>query len=235
MVVEATRDQRVIPGVGTLAFEEEPHHRYWLLAEEAKRRRRLPSVTQIVNATFAKGGLVKWAAKLGPAYEQARDQAAERGKSVHRFVEYFLAHGELLETADLPEDWQPYIASAAAFLWDFPLAPVSTELLVCHPELGYAGRLDLVAVVDGARTLLDFKTNPAARIYREAHVQAAGYAIAAERCGDPPIERTLLVGIGPDGYQLVEGLDAAKAWGGALALYGEQQRLDRMLNGGEEA
>jgi len=227
-----TRAERVIPGIGTLSFEQEPYRRYWLLPDGGQRRRRLPSVTSILSDVIAKPGLVKWAARLGPAYDRARDEAAARGTAIHAFIEHYLQTGELL---DPPDEHAPYVHAAAAFLWQYDPRPLAVELLVCHPELGYAGRLDLIAEIDGAATLLDFKTNPAGRIYPEAHVQAYAYELANERCAGLDIERTLLVGIGDSGaFQVVEGVDTAKTWGAVLALYGELKQLERRL-GGEEA
>lgn len=226
MAATETRHERVIPGVGTLEAIQEPKREYWLLPEGGQRRRRLPSVTQIINGSIPKPGLVKWAARLGPAYERARDQAAERGRWIHAFVEQYMQTGELLE--DEPEDCRPYLPGIAGFLWEHDPKPLAIELIVCHPELGYAGRLDLIAEIAGVATLLDFKTNAAGRVYTEAHVQNCAYRAANERCGGVEIERGLLVGIDDQGaYNMIEAVDASKVWGASLALYGELQRFER--------
>jgi hypothetical protein len=224
-----TTAERVIPGVGTLPYTETPRREYWLLPEGAQRRRRLPSVTTVLGEVIAKPGLVSWAAGLGAAYPRAREEAAARGAAVHQFIEHYLRTGDLLE---LDAEHAPWMQAAAAFLWDYDPQPLEVELLVCHPEFGYAGRLDLIANVDGRVTLLDFKTNAKAAIRANAHIQATAYELANERCNGPHVDRSLLVGISDHGaYQVVERVEAAKTWGAALALYGELKRLQRALNG----
>jgi hypothetical protein len=226
--------ERVIPGVGTLEFVETPKRReYWLLPEDGKRRLRIPSVTTILRETLPKPGLVPWAAGLGPDYARARDEAAERGTVTHQFIAHYLQTGDLL--TDPPEKHAPYLAAAARFLFEHDPKPLAVEQLVCHPEMRYAGRLDLIAEIDGQPTLLDFKTNPNGRVYLEAHVQTTAYAIAATRCGDPTVTRTLLIGLAGTGeYTVTEGVNGWKLWGAALALYGELHRLQKTLNGDGE-
>jgi hypothetical protein len=223
--------QRIIPGVGTLQYTEQPRREYWLLPEGASRRRRLPSVTTVLGEVIAKPGLVAWAAGLGAAYPRAREEAAARGHAVHQFIEHYLRHGELLE---LDDEHAPWAQAAARWLWDHDPRAVEVELLVCHPEFAYAGRLDLIAEIAGTVTLLDFKTNAKATVRASAHIQAYAYELANERCGGPVVERSLLVGISDHGqYTVVERADTAKTWGAALALYGELRKLERSLNGGD--
>lgn len=234
MTATATgQDARDIPGIGRLEFHETDRSRaYWLLPEGGKRRHRLPSVTTIISGTWPKPGLLEWYLKHGGDAPRLRDEAAARGKYVHAFIESFM-RDQWRPLSDFPTDTWPYLKGAAAFLADYNPVPIAIERLVCHPEFQYAGRPDLIAEIAGEPTLLDFKTNPEGRIYPEAHIQATAYGIANERCGDPPINRTLLVGInGEGGYNAVPGVDATKAWASMRDFYSHIARLKRELNGG---
>lgn len=232
-IVTATRD---IPGVGRLDFQQtEKRREYWLLPEGGQRRSRLPSVTTILRDTWPKPALLQWYAREGANASTALEAASQRGKAVHRFIETYATTGNLLDFADFPQDYWPYLRGAATFLWTYDIKPLAVELLVCHPELRFAGRLDLIAELadaPGVPTLVDFKTNPKGAIYNEAHVQCAGYRMANERCDGLEIQRVVLVGIGEDaGLNIVEGNDheARKVWGCALDWYGQLKRLEKAL------
>lgn len=232
----ATELSRVIPGIGLVEFEEtETRRNYWFTPEGGKRRQRMPSVTSILRQTWPKPALLEWYAKHGAHAETLLEQAAARGKAVHKFVEVYMATGELMDMADFAEDYRPYLRGVAAFLWDYDPQPLAVEQLIVHPEMRYAGRLDLIAGIRDKVTLLDFKSNPRGRVYTEAHVQATAYAIANERCGDGVIDQTLVVGISDSGeYNPVIGGDGAKLWGAVLAFYGEVKRFERAIGEGEE-
>lgn len=221
--VELYRD---IPGIGRLEFVETDKRReYWLLAEGNTRRRRLPSVTGIIRDTWPKPALLEWYARE-PNASAILAGAAIRGKAVHRFIETYMASGDLLPFSDFEPEHRGYLQGAARFLWECQPKPIAIERLVCHPEHGYAGRLDLIAGYEGGATLFDFKSNPEGRVYPEAHVQAQGYALADHRCGGQPIDAIVIVGISESGqYRLVPGHDAKKLWAECLSYYGEMKRF----------
>lgn len=233
---EPTTLERKIVGLGTIFFEEgtrrdgKPYRNYWWLAEGNSRKTRVPSVTTILRGTWPKPGLLEWYAREGAAVETALEIASARGKAVHRFVEYFMTTGDLLDFDSFPSDYAPYLTAAARFLWEHDPKPIAVERLVVYPELNFAGRLDLIAALDDVPTLLDFKSNPKGRIYPEAHVQAHAYAIAEKRCGGVEVEATALVGIAEDGtYNVQAGADASKMWGACLDFYKTRQRFDKEL------
>lgn len=230
---DTTRLTRAIEGVGTVEFVQSAARRdYWFLAAGNERRRRLPSVTSILRQTWPKPALLEWYARLGGEAETALELAARRGHNVHRFVEAYMATGELMDPAEFPADHRPYLRAVAAFLFEYDPQPIATERLIVHPEDGYAGRLDLLARVDGKVTLLDWKSNTKGRIYTEAHVQATAYRRADERCGGDPIEQTMLVGVAEAGtFNVVMGLDASNLWAAILAFFGEIKRFEKAVDG----
>lgn len=228
---EAVRLEREIAGVGTLEFVETDKRReYWLRAEGGERRRRIPSVTTILRATWPKPELMNWYAREGANVANALAIASQRGRNAHTFVETFLTTGELLPFSDFPTDHHGYLQALARFLWDFEPKPLAVERLVVYPELNFAGRLDAIVEMDSERVLLDFKTNPAGRIYKEAHVQGHAYALADERCGEPRPDKIVLVGASEEGdYNIVRGADASKMWGACLDMFKTMARFDKEL------
>jgi hypothetical protein len=234
--VERVTLSREIAGVGRLDFEQTEKRRdYWLLPEGNARRVRLPSVTTILGDTWSDRGLLEWYMRE-PNARAVRDESAERGKDVHHFVETFMREGVLLPFADFAPDRRPYLQGAARFLFERNPIAVNegVERLVCHPELRYAGRLDLLAVCNDspALTILDFKSNPQGNIYAKAHVQLLGYAVADRRCGGELIERATVVGLTEQGtYRLVETpmTEAADTWASALAHYTQIKGLLKTL------
>lgn len=225
---------REIAGVGRLDFTEDPHA-YWLLPEGGQRRTRLPSVTGILADTWSDRALLEWYMRE-PNPRELRDEGMARGKDAHRFIETYLKTGELLPLTDFEPQRRPYIQGAARFIFECDPQPVAdgVERLVCHPELRYAGRLDLLAVLNDspALTLLDYKTNPKGNVYAKAHAQMIGYAVADARCGGETVERCAVVGLNEEGgYRLVPTPmdEAARVWASAIAHATEIKALTKAL------
>lgn len=230
---------REIPGIGRLDYEEtEKSRAYWLTREGGQRRIRLPSVTTILHDAWAKPWLVDWAGREGANRENIRREAFARGSDTHRFVEHFLLHGKLLGFGEFEPQRRPFLQGAAKFLFEHDPQPEAIEQLICHPEEGYAGRFDLLAVLRGDTqpTLLDFKTSAEGNVYAEAHVQLAGYAVGEQRCSGEVLPKYAVVGIDENGsYRLVQTPvgKAQEAWHDVLRLYRSQKALAKAL--GESA
>jgi hypothetical protein len=231
---EETRLERVIPGVGTIEFvETEKSRAYYFLAEGGQRRVRLPSVTGILSETWPTSHqMMDWLKREGGNADTLRDSGATRGKAIHKFVERYMESGDLMKFSEYPEEYLPYFEGIARFLWDHDPKPLAIERLIVHPDLRYAGRLDLIATLDGVPTLLDFKTSASGRVYSRAHVQGAGYRMADAVCGGDPVERIAIVGIGEDGeYRICETplKEAEDMWKLVLKMYRGIQSLEKAL------
>jgi genome maintenance exonuclease 1 len=87
--------------------------------------------------------------------EQVRD-AADLGSAVHAAIEVYLQTGELPENPDILRLFEP------VKLWiDDHIERVAlVETVAVHPEIGYAGRIDVVAKLKhtGSWAVVDFKT-----------------------------------------------------------------------------
>ena len=150
-----------------------------------------PGVAQSRDVFFA-----EWEStvKQQRAATKAKEAAGDIGRAVHALIE-----SDLREELGLPSKGAEQLAGVpatdTAYLhwleWrdQHKVKPLRTEFVVCHPSAGYAGTADLLAEVDGAVTLLDFKTGRA--VYPEAHLQLVAYAHAAP--SDPPIEAGLIL------------------------------------------
>jgi hypothetical protein len=201
-------------------------HRYWL--HKAGKRTAVASVTG-VNGILAKEALIPWAERMGAegalrleregklsetSIEDAvyamrsygegaaakRDEGGERGTSIHEALRDYCEAGEVPGVGDWPPAHRGYVSALCKWLLKAEPRPVLVECVVGSAEHGYAGRFDLLAMINGVLTLVDLKTSTSkARVFREAHVQVAGYELAMAECRIEPREATLIVALGEDG------------------------------------
>lgn len=137
-------------------------------------------------------------AKIGA--EGVRTTSAKRGVNIHALLEAYGRDGSWADPVGIldPEDF-----GFAHALNDWLRAtcpePVEIEQLVADPKWGYAGRLDLIANIQGVRTLVDLKSSDKAAIWDAAHSQTRAYSSASIACGDDPCDRILIVVVAKDG------------------------------------
>jgi hypothetical protein len=149
------------------------------------------------------------------AHLQESRRTAGAGSEVHRWIEAFLRE----EPRELPEDPSSLKAIRAFIEWwkEGKREVLLAEEIVAHPELLYAGKIDLL-LADG--TLVDFKTSKA--LYPEHELQLGGYALALEAWEGIRPQKGLLVRIGKDGSVETKEVDleaAKEHFRYALALY----------------
>ncbi len=150
----------------------------------------------------------------GAHLEESR-KATGTGSEVHGWIEAFLK-GVPRELPLTPSS----IKAVQAFLdwWREERREVLlSEEIVAHPELLYAGKVDLLL---GDNTLVDFKTSKA--LYPEHELQLGGYALALEAWEGIRPRKGLLVRIGKDGGLEIKEVDleaAKEHFRHALALY----------------
>jgi hypothetical protein len=120
------------------------------------------------------------------AADREKQRAATIGTAIHAGIEWQL-RTRLGEDAG-PEPGLPNAAVWAVESWkdwakSIALEPLAIERTVYCEACGYAGTLDLYARVEGALTILDWKSGRA--IYPEAFLQNVAYRHAAARQGLP--------------------------------------------------
>jgi len=230
--VEVTPSGIEIAYFDSVGVDGEPQQRRYLVNGE-----KFVNVSTILG-TLSKGdALLHWAVNLtrdGQDWQEVRDEAAKRGTGAHSLLLSVLTKGRLA-LADLPEDHRAF--GQAAFRWVRARDPKVDliECMVACPEHGYAGRLDLIAQIDGIRTLTDWKsvtkwsykkskgeaTDQKLPPYDENLLQLDLYQGALEASGYEPAERGLIVRLGPDGEYDETFLDLDPARG--LAVLGAYQ------------
>jgi len=146
----------------------------------------IPSVTQIVSM-LNKPALVTWANKLGLQGIDVKkyvDNKADIGTVAHRMIlDYFLD-----QETDFSEYSKEVIDKAENSFLSFlewaknrKVKPLFVEKsMVSEVEL-FGGTFDFYGLVDGEKTLVDFKTGNG--IYQEYFYQLAGYSILLEEAG----------------------------------------------------
>lgn len=235
------------------AVRTKSYREYVWQEEGSSKNLRLPSVSYICDSICPKPGIAHWseakgiegavlAMKAGLIWsgsraldaialvrehhlgaEAAKNRAATRGLNVHAINETFMLTGEAPRPGDHPDHHRGFIRSWTKATLCLNPEPLAVEQLVVHPELGYAGRLDVRAIVRGAVELNEYKTQEWGGIFSQAHVQALLYERAAVRCGDDPAERLRVIVLPESGdwneeqhSMIVDArdwqVDAALAW-----------------------
>jgi hypothetical protein len=165
--------------------------------------------------------------KLGA--EAVKDEAAERGDAVHLAFHTLATMGTVPVFADYPPKWRGWIKGVASAWLKLDPKPIEAEFMVCHPELHYAGRPDLLCFVDGQLTLLDYKSSLKGVIYEQAHYQTRGYADCFPFCGYPEPERILIVAVRADGEVLLEDcVVSSTRWQRLVALFNDRREVEKL-------
>lgn len=211
------------------------------------------SVTTIISGGVPKPALINWAARSvaefavgnlatlaataaeqGPdaavelaraAPSSQRDAAGAVGTAVHAWAE---AHALGAEPAPPTAAQRPYLDALNEFWRDWRPVYVGAEMTVYNRQWGYAGTLDAVLDMAGARWLLDAKTGKG--VYGEVALQLAAYR-SAEFVGlpdgteapMPQVDRCAVLHLRPEGYRLVPvtaGPDELASF-----LYAQQVRI----------
>lgn len=99
--------------------------------------------------------------------------AAERGSIVHEAVENYALFG----INDIPQEYRGYFDGFKKWIDGRKPIVLSTEHRLYHKQLLYAGTADLLCIIDGVATVVDYKTTSAlypmlTRVQTEAYRRA---------------------------------------------------------------
>jgi hypothetical protein len=214
----------------------------------------LPSVTGIAGKIEDKGGLLNWYANtvatcaieeaaelsrlrrldgddaaqdwLSKAADRERDRKAVAGSDLHDIADRKLSGMELPD--DLHDDVRAMADNVLAFMSDYSVTVLHSEVRLCNRSLGYAGTTDQIGLVPQYGRLpvmIDWKTGES--MYRNpkfSHgknaLQLAAYAGAEVMFWDDKTEDDmvkvnqdtgLIVMIRPEGYKVYD-YDLTRAW-----------------------
>lgn len=130
-------------------------------------------------------------------HERLANEAADVGKQAHALIEQECKR----RLSRLVLSGDPYDRYSEAALWRFEswkawaasvdFAPLAAEERVFHPTEGYAGTVDLIALVNGEVSLWDWKP-PGERVYPEQRLQSAAYRKALVAHGWPEMPGYIL-------------------------------------------
>ncbi|HTZ63501.1 MAG TPA: hypothetical protein VMB51_05300 [Solirubrobacteraceae bacterium] len=159
----------------------------------------------------------------GLGADAATKRAQRRGLNLHSINQAYMETGEVPKLAEHPAEHHGYIQAWAKMIRALDPEPVEVEQLVVHGEDGYAGRLDMRAIIGGLLDTLDLKTQERGGIYAGAHWQVNLYERAAVWCGaEPASHRRVIVLPASGDWNLDQHcmmadheewrLDAALAW-----------------------
>ena len=169
---------------------------------------KVPGVTTVLNLRN-KPNLVEWAFKLGkenPHLNSTRDYVddlANIGKCAHALIEVYLT-GKPQDMGDFTPRTREAAAVPFSKFMDWTkgktIKVIACERVVISDRHRYGGTLDVLADIDGVRTVLDFKTGKA--IYPEMFLQLAAYAEAVKERGERvDAIRILQIGrVGDEGF-----------------------------------
>lgn len=137
-----------IPQFPELTFEEE-RHLYYLNGLE------VPSVTTLMKPLSS-----DFYSTVDP---EVLNKAAKRGTAIHNAVENYAKFG----IEDIPPVYAGYFAGFREW-WDSRKPEVlATETKVYHKILRYAGTVDLLCIIDGRVTLVDYEQGREQRSHRQ--------------------------------------------------------------------
>lgn len=164
------------------------------------------------------------------AWRNAREDSANRGSRVHKWIEDYFAGDEYPPDPDI----RGHIAQFRKWLEDHKVEPILSEVTLYGD--GYAGTCDLIAKVDGILTTIDFKTSKT--IQPSMFFQLAAYAAADTGVTDdgkevelPDTPRLAVLKLRPRSSEYVsipfqlEYLDAFMAAKSARRYWKEAERI----------
>lgn len=138
----------------------------------------VPSVTSILDCYPKPAAFYDWLKKVGEDADQIRDEAGDRGSTVHKLTEQFDA-GEEVKLMDENGyvaykliEWAMF-ERYVEFRKRFPLEVIYSELNMSSDMLGFAGTLDRVVKFNDRILILDIKTSNS--LYDHYWLQMAAY------------------------------------------------------------
>lgn len=156
-------------------------------------------------------------------------EAADRGKVIHSVMERLAETGESTNPATLPASARPWVRGAAQAWIDLGMVRRTclTEVMVCHPDYGYAGRFDLYGRRKNGKTaLVDWKTGRG-KVFDSAHYQTRGYVEALASAGLERPDEILIVGIDDKGNaELIECEATAEDWAALVHVFRSRKRAN---------
>lgn len=175
-------ERRVTKSPGIIQVTTEDERFYYKESED----RYVPSVTWI-SSFYPKGiAFYKWLADKGWAEaESLKVAAGDKGSKVHRAIENLLSGKEIKMTdkyvnftTGLEEELsvEEYECILSFYDWYQEYKPkiIGFEQVIFDDHYGYAGTVDIIAEINGVKTIVDIKTSQS--IWPEMELQVSAYS-----------------------------------------------------------
>lgn len=122
-------------------------------------------------------------------WREKRDKAADSGNIAHKWIETYIKEGKKTE---FPTDKDALSCVGEFLVWESEYKPewLASEVQVGSVQHQFCGILDAVAVINGKKVLLDFKTSSDIKPY--FNIQLAGLWMCLVEQGFEPEERAIL-------------------------------------------
>jgi len=134
------------------------------------------------------------------------DRAARRGTAIHNAIENYAEFG----IQDIAPKYAGYFRSFLQW-WELRKPePLAMESKVYHKILRYAGKADLICIIGGRLTLVDYKTSAQVNT-KLCAVQLEGYDRAFESHG-VKVDDRLILHLSKNGYREVQFQRSSKCW-----------------------
>lgn len=125
-------------------------------------------------------------------HDRLADAAADVGKQVHALIEHAVKTqlGEPCEEPTATDDALYRFADWRGWAEKVGLEPLMAEGRVYHAGHDYCGTFDLLALVEGRPTILDWKPTP--ELWEERRLQSAAYRYALLSMGWPDLQGAIV-------------------------------------------
>lgn len=194
-----------IPDFPELTFEEK-WHTYHLNGLE------VPSVTTVMKPLSN-----DFYSTVDP---EVLNRAASRGTAIHNAAENYAKFG----IEDVPPAYAGYFDGFRQWWDDAKPEILATEHKLYHKILRYAGTADLLCIINGKLTLVDYKTSAQVNT-KLCAIQLEAYDRALESHGIK-VEDRLILHLSKTGHKAVRFLRSGKCWSVFSALLTIKNYMD---------
>lgn len=181
-----------------------------------------PSVTTIIHI-LGSDALMKWANFMGlkhKKYETIMEETSEFGTLVHSNLQYLVDPKEDLIPIPPKDAIQAYdlnetLRKFQTFLKGITYETLWTEKTMVSDKLRYGGTSDWSVIINGKKTLADFKTAKKPQLHM--FLQLGGYYNLSLEYGDIGYEQAAIITVNPKGTRAyVIDLESLKAYADAF-------------------
>lgn len=148
-------DLRMYSVTTILGVLDKPALVYWAATETAEAAVRQAKYLADRVETEGKESVVKALSGARFAQQPGQRTAKDLGTAVHEALEQLALTGQFPEVDD---EVRPFIEQADRWMQKFQPVYEASEMTTYSPRYGFAGTLDAIAVVDGVRFIVDYKT-----------------------------------------------------------------------------